>query len=342
MKISTYIYIFSAFVGLYSCQKETSFKLETSKKLQTSAKLTAQIDMPLESDMSMVYYLDGKKVSTNEVLTLDIKNEKLGKHILKVGVVQGTDTVFKTKKITFLAPKTPEVLKFNVIKAYPHDREAFTQGLEFYKNELYEGTGQRGKSVLRKVELETGTVLKEQKLADKYFGEGITIFNDKVYQLTWQSKIGLIYDVDSFKVTKTFNYQNSKQGWGLTHNDTHLIKSDGTEKIWFLNPETGKEEYFIEVYTNKAKVVDINELEYINGKIYANVWTKNAILIINPKNGAIESVINLSDLPKQLDNKTIQHSTDQVLNGIAYNNETKKLYVTGKNWDKLFEIELVK
>lgn len=342
MKFHPFVYLLTVLTCFTSCKKEADFNLETTKKLQISKKLNAHITMPLDTETEIVYFLDNKKVSTQENLSLDINTYPLGKHLLKVGVIQENDTVFKQETVVFLAAKRPEILKYKVISSYPHNRTSFTQGLEFYKNELYEGTGQYGTSLLRKVDLETGDVIKEQKLADKFFGEGITIFNNKVYQLTWKSKMTFVYNIDDFKVTNTLKYQNSLEGWGLTHNDTHLIKSDGTEKIWFLDPETGREISHIEVYTHKAKVKDINELEYIDGKIYANVWTKNAILIINPTNGAIESIIDMSDLTKQLDNKTIQQSADKVLNGIAYNQETKKLYVTGKNWDKLFEIEILK
>lgn len=342
MKFRPFLYLLIVLTCLSSCKKDTDFSLETSKKLQISQKLTAHITMPLDAESKIVYFLDDQKVGTQEHLSLDIQEYGLGKHSLKVGVIQENDTIFKKKTITFLASKKPSILKYKIINSYPHDRTSFTQGLEFYKNELYEGTGQYGTSLLRKVDLETGGVLKELKLEDDFFGEGITIFNDQIHQLTWKSKISFVYNINDFKTIKTLNYQNSAEGWGLTHNDTHLIKSDGSEKIWFLNPESGKEEFHIEVYTHKAKVDKINELEYIDGKIYANVWTKNAILIIDPKNGAIESIIDMSNLTEQLDNKTIAQSSDKVLNGIAYNHQTNKLYVTGKNWDKLFEIEIVK
>ncbi|WP_010135884.1 glutaminyl-peptide cyclotransferase [Ochrovirga pacifica] len=342
MKLRPYLYVLLAFSGLSSCQKEIDFALESPEKIQIHQKLLAQINMPLQENMKIIYYLDNQKVGTDEQLELSINEYRLGNHLLKVGLVQESDTVYKEKNILFLAKKRPEILNYKVIASYPHDREAFTQGLEFYNGNLYEGTGQNGKSVLRKVDLETGKVLQEQKLADKYFGEGITFFNDQVYQLTWKSNMGFIYDAKTFKVVNTFNYHQSKEGWGLAHNNTHLIKSDGTEKIWFLDPKTGKETHHIEVYTNTRRVEEINELEYVEGKIYANVWTKNAILIINPKNGAVEAIINLKGLTKELENKTIAQSTDKVLNGIAYHTTEKKLYVTGKNWDKLFEIEIVK
>lgn len=342
MNFNRFIMILTGISCLYACQKDVDFDLNAPQKLQIHQKLEASISMPLDAESNIIYFLDDKNVGSQENLSLDIHAYRLGKHLLKVAVIEEQDTIFKQKTITFLASKKPEILNYKVINSYPHDREAFTQGLEFNNNELYEGTGQYGKSVLRKVELTTGKVLKEQELASKFFGEGITIFNNHVYQLTWQAKMGFIYDVETFKTTNTFNYQQSSEGWGLAHNDTHLIKSDGTEKIWFLNPTTGKEEYYIEAYTNERRVEKINELEYINGKIYANVWTKNAILIIDAKNGAIDAIIDLNGLTSELDNKTIAESTDKVLNGIAYNPNTKKLYVTGKNWDKLFEIEIVK
>ena len=325
-----------------ACKSNADFNLETPTKIQINQPLNVSVSSSTDENSKITYFLDGKEIGSGTKVSLDIKNYRLGKHILKANIGENDDVISKEKVIIFLADIKPKVYGYKIINTYPHDRESFTQGLEFHNNELYEGTGQRGQSVLRKVDLETGKMLQEQPLASKYFGEGITIFNNKIYQLTWQSNIGLIYDVNTFKTLKTFNYNKSKEGWGLTHNDTHLIKSDGTEKIWFLNPENGQEESYIEVYTNKRHVEELNELEYVNGEIYANIWMKNAITIINPKNGTVKAVINLNGLTDHLDNKTIAQSQDKVLNGIAYNPNTNKLYVTGKNWDKLFEIEIIK
>ncbi|ANW95460.1 glutamine cyclotransferase [Wenyingzhuangia fucanilytica] len=336
------ILLLSITLCVSSCKTEADFTLETPTKIQINQPLNVSISTPIDEDTKITYFLDGKEIGSGLKTSIDIKNYRLGKHVLKANIGEHDDIITKEKTVIFLADTKPKVYGYKIINTYPHDRDAFTQGLEFYNNELYEGTGQREKSVLRKVDLETGKVLKEQALANKYFGEGITIFNNKVYQLTWESNIGFIYDVNTFKTLKTFNYNNSKQGWGLTHNETHLIKSDGTEKIWFLNPENGQEESYIEVYTNKRYVDKLNELEYVNGEIYANIWMKNAITIINPKNGTVKAIINLNGLTDHLDNKTISQSQDKVLNGIAYNPNTNKLYVTGKNWDKLFEIEIIK
>ncbi|MDO3694509.1 glutaminyl-peptide cyclotransferase [Wenyingzhuangia sp. chi5] len=342
MSFNRIILSLSIILCFSACKSQADFNLETPTKIQINQPLNVSISTPLEENTKITYFLDGKEIGSGSKTTVDITNYRLGKHILKASIGENNDVINKEKEVIFLASTKPKVYGYKVINTYPHDREAFTQGLEFHNNELYEGTGQRGKSVLRKVDLETGKVLKEQPLTNKYFGEGITIFNNKVYQLTWQGGIGFIYDVDTFKTLKTFNYNKSKEGWGLTHNDTHLIKSDGTEKIWFLNPENGQEESYIEVYTNKRRVEELNELEYVNGEIYANIWMKNAITIINPKNGTVKAIINLNGLTDHLDNKTIAQSQDKVLNGIAYNPNTNKLYVTGKNWDKLFEIEIVK
>ena len=210
--------------------------------------------------------------------------------------------------------------------------------MEFYNGELYESTGQRGESKLRKVNYKTGEVLKNVDLANEYFGEGLTVLNNKVYQLTWQSGTGFVYDVDTFEKTGSFKYNNSKEGWGICNDTKTLYKSDGTEKIWTINPETLTEESYIQAYHSKGKVIGLNELEWVNGKIYANRYQKNGVAIIDPTNGAIEGVIDFSSLKK----KVTQHQGLDVLNGIAYNPETKTLFITGKRWDKLFEVEIIK
>jgi len=224
---------------------------------------------------------------------------------------------------------------YKVINSYPHDRNAFTQGLEFYKGYLYEGTGLNGQSSLRKVNLKDGKIIKKQMLADKYFGEGITIYKDNIYQLTWKSGIGFIYNLD-FKLINKFTY--NYQGWGLTHNKDHLIVSDGTNTIRFLDPQTLEVVRKIKVTKNNKKVININELEYIKGKIYANIWQKNYIVIINPENGRITAIV---DLEKIINPKNYDYNLN-VLNGIAYDSENDRLFVTGKLWPKIFEIKIIK
>ncbi|MBT8319548.1 MAG: glutaminyl-peptide cyclotransferase, partial [Gramella sp.] len=214
----------------------------------------------------------------------------------------------------------------------------YTQGLEFHGDTLYESIGQYGESKLRKINLETGKVLKEIKLDDQYFAEGITILGDRLFQLTWQEGEGFIYNLNTFEKTGTFGYNQSEEGWGLCNNGEKIFKSDGTEKIWILDPETLAERSFIQPTTHKSVSTKFNELEWVNGKIYANTYQKDGVAIINPDNGAIEGLINFSDLRNQV----TQHNKLDVLNGIAYNPETDKLYVTGKNWDKIFEVKIMK
>jgi len=189
---------------------------------------------------------------------------------------------------------------------------------------------------LRKVNFETGEVLKKVDLSQAYFGEGITILNDKVYMLTWRSKTGFVYDVHTFEQLDTFKFENSREGWGLCHDDTRLYKSDGTEKIWILDPVTLQEKSFIQTVTNSSVFSKANELEYVDGKIYANSYQKDGVMIINPETGAIEGVVDFRGLKE----KVTQHPDLDVLNGIAYNPATKTFFVTGKNWDKLFEVQI--
>jgi glutamine cyclotransferase len=202
---------------------------------------------------------------------------------------------------------------------------------------LYESTGQLGKSKLRKVNYNTGEVIENIDLANDYFGEGLTVLNDNIYQLTWQNGVGFVYDVNTFKKKSSFKYGKSKEGWGICNDGKVLYKSDGTERIWLLNPDTLAETDNIQAYTNKGKISNLNELEWVNGKIYANRYQKNGVAIINPENGAIEGVIDFSSLKDMVK----QHPTLDVLNGIAYNPDTKTIFVTGKHWDKLFEGEII-
>ena len=195
---------------------------------------------------------------------------------------------------------------------------------------------------MREVDLKSGKVLKQIELPDNRFGEGLTIWKDKVYQLTWRAGEGYIYNLDDFKKTGSFSYKQSKEGWGLTHDGKKLYKSDGTEKIWILDPETLAEQDYIQTVTNRTISSKLNELEWVDGKIYANTYQKDGVAIINPKNGAIEGVIDFRGLRDLLDNKDELDPQNHVLNGIAYNPDTKQLYVTGKDWDKMFEVKIIK
>ncbi len=337
---NNFIILFISII-FFACEDDYKFKLNTPNKLNINKileiSLTDKNDNPIES---VQFSIDNQKIEStlDFSTTLDISNYKLGRHTISV-LIFYTD---KTKKITntvyFLADTEPAVYDYKIINTYPHDKTAYTQGLEIHNGFLYESTGKNGSSSLRKVELKTGKVVQKIDLDKQYFGEGITKFGDEIMMLTYKKGIGFIYDFETFEQEGTFKYKNSLEGWGLTNDGKKLIKSDGTERIWFLNSKTKAEQNFIEAYTNTRKVEQLNELEYIDGKIYANIYQKNSILIVDVTTGKVEGVADL----KGLRDKVEQHKKLDVLNGIAYDKSTKKLYVTGKNWDKLFEIELVK
>jgi len=288
---------------------------------------------------SVIYSLNSERISSADAInetSIPLIDHKLGKRALKVEIYSEGNMYEASQEITILSSKTPKLYTYKILETYPHDITAYTQGLEFKNDTLYESTGLRKKSSLRKTDYKTGEVLQKIPLADSYFGEGLTIFNNKIYQLTWQENTGFIYNLSDLKKTGTFVYGKSKEGWGLCNDGNLIYKSDGTEKIWTLNPETLAEIDYIELYTNTSKIPNVNELEWVDGKIYANIYERDAIAVVNPKNGAVEGVIDLSDLKA----KVTQHPELNVLNGIAYKGEENVLYITGKNWDKMFKIEV--
>jgi glutamine cyclotransferase len=222
-----------------------------------------------------------------------------------------------------------------VAKTYPHDRRCFTQGLVYEDGFLYEGTGLHGQSALFKRDLETGKIVKTLRLPDKYFGEGITVFGDHLIQLTWQSGVGFVYQKDTFTPLREFKYPG--EGWGLTHDGQRLILSDGTATLRFLDPNTYAETGRLEVRDQGRLVQSINELEYIDGSVYANIWPTDQIVIIDPKTGRVTGWIDLSGLYTP----PAAEQEDSVLNGIAYLPQTRRLLVTGKLWPGMYEIELL-
>jgi glutamine cyclotransferase len=225
------------------------------------------------------------------------------------------------------------VYGFEVVNVYPHDREAFTQGLLFRDGVLYESTGRWGQSSLRKVQLETGKVLQQIRLANRYFAEGLTDWGSRLVQLTYETNVGFVYDLTSFKQLQTFRYTG--EGWGLAHDGTQLIMSDGTATLRFLDPQTFAVRRQVVVTDGGAAVRDLNELEFIDGEIYANVFTTDRIAIIAPDSGRVTGWINLAGLvPRGA------VSGDAVLNGIAYDAQRRRLFVTGKLWPSLFEIRI--
>jgi len=289
---------------------------------------------------SVAYYLDTSRISEATSIaevSVPLQNQKLGVRTL-IAKIYSNGSVYEAKKrVTILSSIKPVLYTYTILDTYPHDIEAYTQGLEFSNDTLYESTGQYGESTLRKTNYITGEVLKSVPLSESHFGEGLTILNNKIYQLTWKAGTGFIYDLDTMEKTGFFEYGNSKQGWGLCNDKSVVYKSDGTERIWTLNTSTMTEEGYIEIYTNTRKIRSVNELEWVDGKIYANIYEQDAIAIIDPASGAVEGVIDLANLKENV----TQHEELNVLNGIAYNGEPGILYITGKNWDKLFKIQIV-
>jgi glutamine cyclotransferase len=341
MRLKNYIVILLISTIIFSCETDYNFKLESPKKLNISKVLNISLIEKSNSPIDSVQLtIDNKKITLSENFktNLDIKDYKLGRHTITALVFYAKKTKKLTNTVYFLADTAPDIYDYKIINTYPHDKNSYTQGLEIHNGFLYESTGQLGRSSLRKVELKTGKVLQKIDLDKQYFGEGMTKFGDNIYMLTWSKAIGFIFDFNTFEEKGTFKYKNSIEGWGLTNNGEKLIKTDGTERIWFLNPDTQAEESYIEAYTNKRKVEKLNELEYIDGKIYANVYQQNSILIVDAATGKIDGVANLNGLKDKVE----QHAQLDVLNGIAFDKATNKLYVTGKNWSKLFEIELIK
>ncbi len=229
------------------------------------------------------------------------------------------------------------VYGYKVIASYPHDPSAFTQGLFYSNGYLYESTGLFGSSSLRKVELKTGKTTEMRNLKRQYFAEGITEVDDRIIQLTWRSGVGFIYDVNDFTLINTFQYEG--EGWGVTYNGRNIIMSNGSHTLAFLNPNTYRVIGTLNVMDNETPVKHLNELEFINGEIYANVWRTDKIAIIDPHMGKVRAWIDLEGLLTKTDRSG--YKVD-VLNGIAYNSDSNTLYVTGKNWPKLYEIEVVK
>ena len=266
------------------------------------------------------------------------KFKNLGKHTLKAVSVKtdGVEGVYY-KTFEVLSDIIPEQLGFEVVQSYPHNEQFFTEGLEFHDGFLYESTGENKTSGIYKTNLKTGKILQSVKLADRYFGEGITIFDNRIYQLTYKTKIGFVYEKENMALVDSFRFE-SVEGWGMTHDEQHLIMSNGTNVLTYINPVNYKTVKKLQVYDDKEPVLFLNELEYFEGYIFANIYTTNLIVKIDPVTGKVIAKANMDGI------LTMSNPGNQVdvLNGIAIDPVTKKMYVTGKFYPKLFEIKLVK
>ncbi len=339
-----YITSILAFLLMTSCSENYKFTLYVTKKSTIKEDVTISLKEKNNQPLDKIqFFVNGKEIPANSnTLTLKSADFGVGKHAVSALAFYPGKTKKLNNSFEIFADKKPNIYTFEIINSYPHDTKAYTQGLEYYNGFLYETTGRNGQSSLRKVDIKSGEVVQKIDLDKKYFGEGMTILNDKIYWLTWKAKKGFVYDLETFKLEKEFSYGKSTEGWGLTNNGTELIKSDGSNKIWFLDSQTLKEKRSIQVYTTDRSVADINELELINGKLYSNKWQKNTLVIIDIETGIAEGLADLRPLEKEMSKTQKLEPQDEVLNGIAYDSVNDRLFVTGKNWGKLFEIKLIK
>ena len=287
---------------------------------------------------SVFYYINNELIDTelksDTKLQLETSKYGIGRKNIKVTSYIAGKSHIRNTSISVLPEKVAKNKSYKIINTFPHDNQAYTQGLLFVDGFLYESTGLNNKSTIRKVNLLNGEIIQSLTVNQDVFGEGITIFQDKIIQLTWQANKGFVYDKNTFKLLHEFNYDS--EGWGITHNDKSLIMSDGTNKLYFLEPQTYTVTSSLEVFDNEGPVMQLNELEYFNDKIYANIYQSDKIAEIDPNTGVVLAYINLNNI---LPNSDYSRDTD-VLNGIAYDKATKKIYVTGKKWPKLFEIQI--
>lgn len=261
-----------------------------------------------------------------------VRNNRRNRWILVIVVVAAIAGI--TAWAERSAKRGPAMQVAKAIAAYPHDPRAFTQGLAFDRGQMYEGTGQYGFSSIRRVEPTTGIVKQISMLNRAYFGEGITILDGKLYQLTWQSHVGAVYDPDTFKVLQTFSYEG--EGWGLANDGEQLILSDGTATLRFLDPQSFEVLRRVEVLDGEQPIERLNELEYVRGEIWANIWYEDRIARISPETGHVLGWIDVSGLYPPS-----RRGKEEVANGIAYDPESQKLFLTGKDWPQLFQVEIV-
>jgi glutamine cyclotransferase len=321
-------------IKLVTPKENTSFRLKDPVRVVLDI-----LDKDLLPDSVLLSY-DGTVVATLKSSPWEYSippahTVTTGRKSLKVSAYRGGRSQNPvTRFIVIYSDMTPRRYGFKVVHAYPHDAEAFTQGLFYDKGVLFEGTGQKSGSSLREVELQTGKVIRQHSLDPALFGEGITLYRDRIYQVTWEDKVGFIYDKATFNVVNKIFY--STQGWGLTTVNDKIVMSDGSNILAFYEPEMFTMVSRIEVYDNEKKVESLNELEYVNGEIWANIWMSDLIARIDPLSGKVLAYIDLKGILPESDRP---HEHD-VLNGIAWDKDENRIFVTGKRWPKLFEIRI--
>jgi glutaminyl-peptide cyclotransferase len=322
-------------IKLVSPEENAEFKLnqpvEVIIELKFRNKVPDSVAVFFNSKIITTLKSEPWKCSVSGELTKSTGRKSLKVIAYKDGKMQNPIARF----LVFYSDVVPKMQGYKVINSYPHDRRAFTQGLFYYKGSLFESTGQETESSLREVELTTGKVIRQLNIESSLFGEGITLCKDRIFQVTWRNKVGFVYDKDSFKQINKIFYPT--EGWGLTTMDDRIVMSDGTNILYFYEPEMFTVISKIEVYDNEKMIDSLNELEFINGEIWANIWMQDLIARIDPVSGKVKGYINLQGILSESD----RNPDSEVLNGIAYDKDTKRIFVTGKRWPKLYEIRII-
>jgi glutaminyl-peptide cyclotransferase len=354
MNKTSYFFVFILFSLTIICS--CSGNSEKSRKPVTTVELTPKlkyyrigesVSIKIQTKLrngklrKTVVYLNDKILTNSDQTEITIsipRLEMIGVNTLRI-ISEKSDGISNTRIFNFnvLSDVKPKKYAYNVIREFSHSTDHFTQGFEIHDDFMYEGTGENGKSAIYKININTGKVISEKTLADKYFGEGITILNNKLYQLTYKHQIGFVYNLSDFAVIDSFRYQ-SEEGWGLTNDGTFLIMSDGTATLTWIDPQTYNVVKKVQVSDNENVYQNLNELEYDNGNIWANIWMTNKIVSIDAEKGNIKGIINLDNIMSVMSQNKGERI--DVLNGIALYPHSGNLLVTGKLWPKIFEIKV--
>ena len=341
----------AAILVAFGCEHKTEDnQLSLSPEAGTSYKQGDRVNLKLHygsaTPDSIVYFIDSTRVASvkdSSVVALQTDTMLLGPRVFTAKFYQGGKSVDASTNIVLLAAKAPEELTFKVIKKFPHDTSAYTEGLLYHDGFLYESTGNEGHSALKKVNLETGKTVMEAKLDPKYFGEGSAIIDDKIVMFTYREKVGFVFDKNTFKMLNSFTNNVGIEGWGVTYDGNKLYLDDSSNRIWFLDKNNYHATGFIDVYDNKKAIDSVNELEYINNKLYANIYQKDDIIVIDPKTGAVLQKVDMKNLWPTKDRPAhFDDDGNNVLNGIAWDEKGKRLFLTGKKWPYLYQVEFVK
>jgi glutaminyl-peptide cyclotransferase len=339
-------------MAIYSCKPKNdamniSITPEAGTNYKQGDKVSIKVSYPadLKAD-SVVYLMDSVKVADRKdssVFVLNTDTLGLGPIVITARVYNAGKPEEVSTNINLLAAKAPEMLGFTVEKTYPHDTSSYTEGLIYHNGFLYESDGGRasapeGRSSLRKTDLTTGKVLQKVDIDPEVFAEGIAIIDNKIVQLTYTEKIGYVYDLNTFKLLSTFNNNVGIEGWGMCYDGKKIYMDDSSNRIWFLDKDKYNAIGYIDVYDDKGPVNKLNELEFIDGKIYANVYETDDIVVIHPKTGAVLQKVDMSSLYPEAQ----RIPPAEVMNGIAYDAAGKRLFVTGKKWQHLYQVKLVK